>query len=384
MSTADNAHFRTPVISVTDLYHPFQDPGDNIDLIAAYALPEVDLKAVVLDCTQTFRDPVSQPSDTALSVDRNGPRDPGIIPVCQLNAIFDRNVPYGAAPYRAMRTPEDRFDDAPRFQQRGIELIIETLEQTDEPVHIMSFGSARAIAGAYNRRPDLFDGGKAIIELSAGASSPDFREWNTGLDPHAIVRLLRSPLCVNIYPCATASGPFDAGTGNTFYRLPSLSFIEEMEPRLRRYLRYALGRVTRNDFLRAMEVDWECEEAAAHMAREHSVWETQLWMHVSNRALVRRAGERWAIAPRTSISASDEVLEQSLIPCRVNVFDDGRYQLHPLAATVQVAEEGGSLVVPQAKPGVTSAKRCYYRPHPALQEAAFAEALPDLYKSFAP
>ena len=38
-----------PLIDITDLYHPPQDPGDNLDLIAAYALPEVDLKAVILD-----------------------------------------------------------------------------------------------------------------------------------------------------------------------------------------------------------------------------------------------------------------------------------------------------------------------------------------------
>ena len=41
----------TPVIDVTDLYTPYQDPGDNFDLVAAYALPQIDLKAVILDAT---------------------------------------------------------------------------------------------------------------------------------------------------------------------------------------------------------------------------------------------------------------------------------------------------------------------------------------------
>ena len=30
---------RVPVIDITDLYHPPQDPGDNLDLIAAYGCP---------------------------------------------------------------------------------------------------------------------------------------------------------------------------------------------------------------------------------------------------------------------------------------------------------------------------------------------------------
>ena len=50
---------RTPIIDVTDLYHPYQDVGDNFDLVAAYALPEIDLRAVILDAHESFRKPVS-------------------------------------------------------------------------------------------------------------------------------------------------------------------------------------------------------------------------------------------------------------------------------------------------------------------------------------
>lgn len=61
---------KIPVIDVTDLYHPCQDIGDNFDLITAYALPEIDLRAVILDCTDEWR---------------SGSRlDPGFIPVTQL------------------------------------------------------------------------------------------------------------------------------------------------------------------------------------------------------------------------------------------------------------------------------------------------------------
>jgi len=34
---------RVPVVDCTDLYHPHQDVGDNLDLIAAYALPDLYL-----------------------------------------------------------------------------------------------------------------------------------------------------------------------------------------------------------------------------------------------------------------------------------------------------------------------------------------------------
>lgn len=167
---------RVPLIDTTDLYHPPQDVGDNFDILAAYALPEVDLQAVILDATEKYR--------------REG-RDAGFIPVLQLNSIFGRRVPCATTPYAAMQSPEDKLLDAPDFQQAGVELLLETLRQSAEQVEVTVFGSARAVAVAYNREPDLLRQRVRRIHLCAGASSPDFLEWNVVLDPHAMVRLLR-------------------------------------------------------------------------------------------------------------------------------------------------------------------------------------------------
>src|SRR5215467_12398342 len=83
---------KKPVIVITDLYHPYQDPGDNLDLIMGYALPQVDLKAIILDITDAFRkDTADHPT---LWKDPRGPREAGIVPISQLNYIFDRQVPY--------------------------------------------------------------------------------------------------------------------------------------------------------------------------------------------------------------------------------------------------------------------------------------------------
>jgi hypothetical protein len=35
---------KIPLVVITDLYHPHQDPGDNFDLINCFALPDVDLR----------------------------------------------------------------------------------------------------------------------------------------------------------------------------------------------------------------------------------------------------------------------------------------------------------------------------------------------------
>ncbi len=78
----NNQNGGKPVIFITDLYHPYQDPGDNVDIILPYALPEVDLKAVIFDVTDEYRQPICPNND-------KGPREPGFIPIAQLNYIFN-------------------------------------------------------------------------------------------------------------------------------------------------------------------------------------------------------------------------------------------------------------------------------------------------------
>ncbi|MCI0408006.1 MAG: hypothetical protein L0191_05475, partial [Acidobacteria bacterium] len=38
-----------PVIYTTDLFHPHDDPDDHFDLATIFAMPELDLKGIVLD-----------------------------------------------------------------------------------------------------------------------------------------------------------------------------------------------------------------------------------------------------------------------------------------------------------------------------------------------
>src|SRR5579864_835457 len=105
--------------------------------------------------------------------------------------------------------------DAPAFQQQGIELLLKTLRESQVPVNILSFGSLRTIAVAYNRDPALFHGKVGEIYISAGNASSDFSipevEWNVALDPLALVRMLRSDLPIAIYPCATNRSATDLG-----------------------------------------------------------------------------------------------------------------------------------------------------------------------------
>jgi len=352
---------RVPVIDITDLYHPPQDPGDNVDLIAAYALPEIDLRAVILDVTERYRRPYVNPDDLAYS-DPLGGRDPGFIPVWQLNSIFGRNLPCAAAPFASMRDPEDTMEDAPAFQQHGVELLIQCLREACAPVVIVSFGSARPLAVACNREPELLRTRVREICLCMGSAPEGYLEWNVKLDPHAFVRVLRSGLPVSLYPCATPDGAFDLGKHNTYWLLPEFSLIRRVCPPLQRYLAYAFERSGRVDFLAVLEEDVSEERIAAIAARPHNVWETDVWLHVSGRKLAYRPGIGYRIFPEAQLRDSDRVVSSELLPCVLSVRHDGQFSFS--------FTEG------------PSPHRIFYRADPEEHQRAMREALPKWYAEF--
>jgi len=164
-----------PVIHCTDLMHPHFDPDDHFDLATLYAMPGIDLKAVVLDQGQ-------------LQVER-----PGTVPVLQMNRITGRKVPSAIGLAAKLRGPDDKaLDQKPQFQ-RGVELILTTLRQSPVSVAITSVGSLRDVVAAFNREPELFRRKVDKLMVFIGeASDPMFTEYNVNLDPQAYVGLMRS------------------------------------------------------------------------------------------------------------------------------------------------------------------------------------------------
>lgn len=349
------------IINITDLYHPYQDPGDNFDLIMPYALPEIELKAIILDCTEKYRHKVASHRIPEFT-DSNGPREPGIIPVMQLNYLFGQNVPFAVSPFSQMKSPEDKMFDVPAFQQQGIELIINTLKNSKNQIEIMTFSSVRALAAAYNREPELFKEKVKRIHISAGASSPDYLEWNVELDSNAFVCLLRSKLPICIYPCATENGPFELGNYNSFWKLNDLFFIKGMDSKIKRYLWYAFQRINRVDFLQAMDQDVPESLMESIYNRIHNVWETSAWLEVSKRKLVKKEDSTYRMVTENEIKSTDIVLCNKQLPCSITIDDYGLFNF-------KLTDEKTNFSI-------------YYREQPEDNEHALREALADIYQSF--
>lgn len=354
--------YKIPVIAITDLYYPGQDVGDNFDILTPYALENIDLKAVVFDVSNRFRE--CNEDNTVL-------RDPGFIPVTQLNYLFDKSVPCGCSPFDPLDSLKDAKLDVPTFEQNGIELIFKVLEEAESPVHIVSTGSLRPLAIAYNRRPDLLSSEKvAAIHICAGSSSENFVEWNINLDTLAAARVLSSDMKMNIYPCATENGPFDLGDNNSFWALWDLDWILGMQPELRNYIVYNLISVPdRPDFLRYLEEPLPERDAAILLDRredkwygsggKHYVWETAVWQQVAGLVLVQHQDTTAELVKSNEISDTDRVFIEGLKNVSIEVNPNGTFRWN------YIEEE--------------SRIKIYYREGAFANQVLLGSALPKLY-----
>lgn len=364
-----DAQSRKPIVVITDCYHPYQDPGDNLDLINGYTNKDVDLKAVILDITDAFR------KDTAdhpiLWKDPRGPREGGFVPVMQMNYIFDRDIPFAMGPLTAMLSEEDKMESIPMQQQAGINLLFDVLRASSEPVDILSFGSARLLAVALNRNPELMKSKIGQIHLSAGTAAHNYEkgsdiganmisggEWNVALDVFAFTRILRSDLPIAIYPCAGKDGGFVKDVNNSYWELKDMSFLKDMDCKLQNYLDYAFNKKLSFDFLRIMDQGCSFSDSNAPMPDIFHVWETAIWQHVTSKDIVKDINEKYMFRDQGQHEAGDIYIDSSLRPCKLEVRDDGRFLF-------EYAERSNFSI--------------YYRSNPDENEKALNDIVPSIF-----
>jgi hypothetical protein len=215
-----------PVIHCTDLFHPHDDPDDHFDLATLYAIPELDIKGVVLD------------------QGRKQLARPGRVPVAQMNHITVRNVPTAIGLAEPLKSPDDKALGQPAPFQAGVDLILRTLRDSPRPVCISAVGSLRDVVCAFNREPGLFRANVRMVLVFIGeASDPKFHEYNVTLDPQAFVGLMRSGLPVYWVPC------FDGGLWQnkghaSFWRASHRALLRKAAPDVLQYFLYALEKET--------------------------------------------------------------------------------------------------------------------------------------------
>ncbi|NLX21094.1 MAG: hypothetical protein GXY55_05390 [Phycisphaerae bacterium] len=306
---------RVPLIYGTDLFHPHDDPDDHFDLATVFALPEFDVRAILLDLGERQQE------------------RPGRVPVEQMFTLTGRRAPYAVGLDEPLRSPADAGLDQPAESQRAIELLLATLRASPRPVVVVTAGSVRDVCAAFNREPDLLREKIARLYINIGNLDASQEEWNVRLDRHAYVGIMRTGLPIYWCPCL----PMNENR-STHWKFRHDDLFDGMPLPLLNFFVYALQRVPPDEIdpMAALRGDLRPWRHLL-LPMERQMWCTGPLLHAAGRH-VWRIGDDWIAsaealshpAPATSpadVASSPPGIELAdvftFVPARVTVDDQG-------------------------------------------------------------
>jgi hypothetical protein len=316
-----------PIIYSTDLFQPPIDPDDHYDLAILASIPELDLKAVIFDMASSQRK-IEEAGITALR---------------QISAITNRPTPPWAIGLRhQLISKEDKAMTQPEEFQKGIDLILKTLRESDKKVVLLLVGSCRDFAVAYNREPRLLQQKVAAVYVNAGTGPGGIQtEWNVTLDPFAYLCLLESKLPIYWCPCATrvfkVATPEEVFSGKvfaTYFQVNNQAkLLAKSSDMLKNYIGYALNHATEEPlgFLKRIP------EALPETGR--NMWSTASFLHAAGRKIYEYNHQYIACSPQKAQS-------MGITDKEIDVFHFENIRLTRIS-TKSVDDQFGTLDTPQ-------------------------------------
>jgi len=268
---------KVSVIYCADLFHPHNDPDDHFDIAALYSLPEIEVRAIILD------------QNNHCGWDQE--TTPGSVPITQLNYITKRDVPYAIGLRFNLVTPEDKGLWGEQ-DQKGIELLIDALRQSSRPVTVITVGSLRDLAAAYNRNPALLRKKIDRVFVFAGeASKTGFVDYNVDLDINAYIRVMGSDLPVYWVPC------FDGGmwknNGNaSWWDASHKDLLSKASKKALNFFIYALLKKDTKTVDPISYIDGAIDTKGRDkvFAMTRHLWSSSVFTYVANRKIIQKDG----------------------------------------------------------------------------------------------
>jgi hypothetical protein len=267
---------KRPLIHVTDLFRPYNDPDDHWDLATVYALAcrgAHDLKGVLIDYPPK----------------RAGDWNPDITAVAQLNHITGLSVPVSVGSPHPMRSRGDTQPYASRGDHAGVRMVLDILRQSNEPVVISVVGCCRDIAVASKQAPALFAEKCAAVYLNAGTGSPNEDlarklEYNVSLGRAAYAALFDLPCPLYWMPCFEEMRP---RTGRvvraygTHYRFRQSDILPDLSPRVRNYFASMFTKKSDHAWLSSLYRPPDQAVLSEHGGHMRSMWCTGGFLHAA-------------------------------------------------------------------------------------------------------
>lgn len=181
-------------------------PDDMMALLYLLAVPEVEILAVTVSGTGLAHCPEGADNATAI-----------------LSHLGHDEIPVGCGQPNPMAGsnafPEEWRDGADALAEslgvamvpgategRAVDLLIETIEGSDRPVHLLVLGPMTNIAAAIGARPRVVDNLARVVAMGGalevgGSVAPAYQaEWNLWVDPVAVNTVLATGVPVELVP----------------------------------------------------------------------------------------------------------------------------------------------------------------------------------------
>lgn len=267
-------NLKTPMLHATDLYRPHMDPDDHWDLACVYALSlggDTELKGVLIDYP---------PKDSEA-------RAPDAIAIAQMNLICGTSVPMDVGSPHPMKSRNDVQPYASSIDHHGVQMILDVLRRSPEPVVINILGSSRDIAIAGKKDPGLFAAKCAGIYLNAGTGSQDRNlasklEYNVQLDKSAYAAIFDLLCPVYWMPCfeeiesRQEQVVMEYGTHYKFRQDEILPYLSDM---VQNYFAYMFGRYTDQNWLHYLKGTKDEELLTRFGSQDRHMWCTGGFLH---------------------------------------------------------------------------------------------------------
>lgn len=298
----------TPLIHVTDLFHPHGDPDDHFDLAVTYALAQrgsVDLRGVVVDYPPDFR-----------------AGDPAVVAVAQMNRLAGLAAPVAIGTSLRLKHRRDALPDAPPQETAAVRFILEQLRASERPVSLACVGNAADIVVAALREPALFKAKCAGVYLNSGSAhdnpdKPEQLEFNVKLDPAAYAAMFDLSCPLFWFPCWHTTEQRQSGADGSFYWLPHREALSEIAAGLANYFAYMFEKSATPKWLRAMRAPPPAATWEKILGERRGMWSTASQFAAAGLTVTKEG----VIAPAKD--AGDAAVFK-LLPAEATCADDGR------------------------------------------------------------
>ena len=258
------------------------------------------------------------------------------MPVEQMNYLTGRDIPYAIGLAERMKDPGDKALHEPAKYQKGIELIFKTLEESPEPVTIITNGSVRDLVVAFNRKPELFKKKVSRIYSLIGNAVGKHLGYNVLLDPNAFRALMASDLPVYWVP-AVEKHMWGMGQNASCWRPDQRELLEGVTGSVLNFYIYALLHKSEDDPVGFLYSNDAAKEEHKIISTPRPLWCAALFAYIAERKYICRDGVYLAV-PADKVKSTDQVIEIfTFKPISVRIDADGRqhYEDGPGAHVVE-------------------------------------------------